>query len=297
MINVGIVGLDTSHPEKFASLLGERPDTTVSAVWDSGDVRSESYLNEFCTDHEAAKYTDPHSMIGEVDAVMVLTVDWMTHGPLAVPFLESGVPTLVDKPIAGTASTVDMIETAASAGNAPLVGGSAVPFHPDVARLVETDPETTFCVGYGDPFYYGVHLTDTVRRLTTDDWNRVEPVNDNGKMVTVHFDDGATASIQFDGSDEDGTFGFLTMGERTCTATVGNTESELNRMYDPYIDAFVEAARGNRDDCRQLVDASRLLIGVQTALESGSVVPREDETIALTKVPSEPFVANYEPYY
>lgn len=71
---------------------------------------------------------------------------------------------------------MDAIVEAARAGGAPLFGGSAVPFHPQF-DVLETLPErrTVYCVGYNDPFYYGCHLVDSVRRIVDSNWLEIEP--------------------------------------------------------------------------------------------------------------------------
>lgn len=298
MIEVGVLGLDTSHPEKFASVLADRDDATVAAVWDGGAVRDDGYVDSFADDHGAALYADPTAMTDAVDAAMVLTVDWSSHRPLAVPFLEAGVPTLIDKPIAGSAVDVAAIEAAAGRGGAPLFGGSAVPFHPAVTDLGEVDAETVFCSGFGDPFYYGAHLIDTVCVLVDADWARIEPLDGDGRVAAVRFEDGSTVTFDFDGSESDGTFAFLSVGDRTDAVTVQSTPAELDRMYGPFLDGFVAAARGERDERRRLTDGARLLLGIQAAFENGRTLRTGAVGgRAATVMDSAAFLDGYEPYY
>ncbi|WP_436925629.1 Gfo/Idh/MocA family protein [Halosimplex amylolyticum] len=299
MIEVGVLGLDTSHPEKFASLLADRDDATVAAVWDSGEVRDDAYADSFCANHGATRYADPQAMIDAVDAAMVLAVDWSLHRSMAVPFLEAGVPTMIDKPLAGSTGDVAAISAAAERSGAPLFGGSAVPFHPAIAKLGEMNADTVFCSGFGDPFYYGAHLIDTVRVLIDADWSRIEPLDSDGQVAAVQFEDGSTVTFDFDGSETDGTFAFLSVGERTDTVTIESTAAELERMYGPFLDGFLAAARGRRDDRRRLIDGARLLLGVQVAFEEARTVPPDEieaRSAAMT-IDSSPFLANYEPYY
>lgn len=299
MIEVGILGLDTSHPETFASILDDREGATVRAVWDGGEVRDESYAATFCDECDAIRYDEPHELIDEVDAIMTLTVDWSSHRSLAVPFLEAGIPTMIDKPLTGSVADVDAIEAAAKRGDAPLFGGSAVPFHPDAATVTELTPKTIFGSGYGDPFYYGVHLIDTVRLAVDADWTRVEPVDTTGQVVAVYFENGATATIHFDGPETDGTFSFLCVSDdETGVTEIESTVTELERMYDPFLDGFLETARGERDDRDRLVDGARLLLAVQETLETGEPFPPDEDVSATAPtVDSAAFLSTYEPYY
>lgn len=295
MIDIGLIGLDTSHPEAFARLLAARDDATVSAVWDDGTVRDDDYVRRFCDEHGATRYDDPTGMIGDVDAVMVLTVDWNTHRPLAVPFLEAGVPTFIDKPIAGRAEDVEAL--AAAAEGTSLFGGSAIPFHPRLADFpTDRTDGTVYCAGYNDPFYYGVHLTDTVRTLAADDWAVVTPQDRSDAVVDIEFRNGSRATLQLDGPDDDAAFGILDVRDRTRTARIGVDADEYDRMYDRFIDAFLETIRGERDDNARLLDAASLLLAVGTALETGEAVTPTTGVLEEFHVDGEEFLDDYAPY-
>ena len=89
MRKVGLIDLDTSHAEAFASVLDGADAAEVTAVRDGGRVRDEEYLQEFCDTYGATPVESPDGMVGDVDAVMVLTVDWDSHCELALPYLEA----------------------------------------------------------------------------------------------------------------------------------------------------------------------------------------------------------------
>ncbi|WP_122091209.1 Gfo/Idh/MocA family protein [Halalkalicoccus subterraneus] len=297
MINVGIIGLDTSHSEKFAELLSDRSDTTVRGVWDGGDVRSDAYTEAFCRDHRARRYDRPEEMIDHVDAVMVLTVDWDRHRPIAVRFLEAGVPTFVDKPIAGSIDDVEALRRTVERNGTPFYGGSAVPYHPSLAVMRGDDgTHDLFAAGYNDPFYYGVHITDTARTICGADWTRIVPV-DHGVATTVTFADGSSATLRFDGPTENPAFGVLDVGGTTRTARIDGTAEELDRMYDPFIETFVETARGDRDESDRLFDAATLLLGVQATLEFDVAVTPENPLLADVTHDGGSFTETYEPFY
>lgn len=295
---IGLVGLDSSHPEAFAAILSERDDATIAAVWDGGAVRSDEYAAEFCDRHGAIRYDDPAEMAGAVDGAMVLTVDWDTHASLAEPFLTAGLPTFVDKPLAGCLADVEAIADLARNSGAGLAGGSALPFHPAVSDLAAGEgPRTVYCAGYGDPFFYGVHPVDAVRSLVGVNWTSVDPRSEPGQAVSVRFVDGSVATLRFDGSGDDASFGVLSVGDRTRTAHVEGTEEELHRMYDPFIDAFVDVVEGRRDDRDRLVDGASLLLAVDAALESGNPVTPGSDAVAAVAKDGAAFLADYSPYY
>lgn len=296
MIEVGVLGLDTSHPESFAEIISETEDATVSAVWDAGDVREETYVRSFCEEHGAQRYDDLDAMVNDVDAAMVLTVDWETHVPLAERFLEAGVPTLVDKPLAGRKAEIDRLEAATA--ETPLFGGSAVPFHPSFDRLPHDGEERTlFAAGYNDYFYYRVHLSDTARLLADAAWESVEPTTGRGTTVRVTFADGTQAMLRYDGGPENDAFGVLDVADRTRTAEVLSGEDAFAELYDPYLGAFLDTARGNRDDTDRVLDSAALALAVETALDNECRITPESRAFAEFRIEAEPFVADYSPYY
>lgn len=296
MIEVGVLGLDTSHPTSFAEVLSETEDATITAVWDSGDVREDAYVQSFCEEYGARRYADPAEMVDAVDAAMVLTVDWETHVPLAESFLEAGVPTLVDKPLAGHVAAVDRLEAAAS--DTRLFGGSAVPFHPTLTRLPRGGADRTlYAAGYNDYFYYRVHLSDTVRLLADARWEAVEPTSGPGSSIRVTFANGTHSVARYDGGREDGAFGVLDVTDRARTVEVPGDEDTLAELYDPYVGAFLDVVRGRRDDTARVLDSARLALAVEAALDDGHRVTPDSAVLADVYADADSFVADYEPYY
>lgn len=294
---IGIVGLDTSHSEHFAEILTNEPETTVEGIWDGGDVRSKSYVSEFCRSNDAERYEQPEALADDVDAAMVLTVNWDQHRPMAETFLRAGVPTFVDKPLAGSVADVDAIRTVAHETDTPLFGGSAVPFHPSIDDMRADDgPHDLFTAGYNDPFYYGVHLTDTARRICGSDWELVEPTP-HRNTVTVTFAGRSGATLRLDGPTEDAAFGILDVGSVVRTARIGSSERELQRMYDPFLNAFLEAVKGEWDDTDTLCDAATLLLAVQAAMAAQEPIEPDSPSLYEFHEDGDSFVDGYEPLY
>ena len=76
------------------------------------------------------------AMSWEPDAVLVANAA-STHAATAVPFAASGVPVLVEKPIATTLDDADDMIAAARAGGAPFMVGYNLRFHPPLVRLTD----------------------------------------------------------------------------------------------------------------------------------------------------------------
>ena len=306
MTAIGILGLDTSHGEAFAEILSSTIESAecgekgpeITAVWDSNAVRDDEYVDAFAADVGARRYDDPAAMVGAVDAAMVLTVDWDRHVSLALPFLNAGLPTLIDKPIAGTLKEIAHLER--EAGDTPVYGGSAVPYHPAFRRLPNAARgRTLFVAGYNDFFYYRTHTVDAARRVVGADWTRVSPCStDDVSTVRVTFADGTTAVLRFDGPTESGTFGALDVADRTRAVELQAGERTHREMYEAFLGEFLAVCRGTTAaPTNSVLDGARLLLGAETALETGRTITRTDPALADLDRPSAPFVADYEPYY
>ena len=296
MFEVGVLGLDTSHAASFADVLSESKDATVAAVWDSGDVRDDTYVQSFCEEYDARRCQDPFTMVEAVDAAMVLGVDWEQHVPLAELFLDAGVPTLIDKPLAGCLDAVNRLEAAAD--DTPLFGGSAVPFHPRLANLPKGGTKRTlYAAGYNDYFYYRVHLTDTVRFLADSPWETVEPTSEPGTTLRVTFENGMHAMLRYDGGRGDGAFGVLDVTDQARTVELPSDEATLAEMYGPYVAAFLDSIGDRRDDTPRLLDSAQLALAIEATIDHGRQVTRRSSSLTDIHIDATSFIADYEPYY
>jgi len=294
MIDIGILGLDTSHAESFAETISARDDVTLSGVWDNGDVRDATYARDFCADYGAVQFDEPASMIGEIDAAMVLTVDWDMHTPLATEFLANDVPTLIDKPIAGNTGDLSEIEATGTA----VFGGSAVPYHECFEQLPQNGTDRTlYAAGYNDYFYYHVHLIDTIRMLAGANWQRVSEGPEPGTTVDIDFKNGTYATLRFDGSSEASTFSVLDIGKTTETVEIESTPETLRNMYESYIQTFLAVVKGGRDVTDRVLDSARLTLAVEAAIENDGPIVPGCERLDRFEIRSEDFIDEYSPYY
>lgn len=295
MDNIGIVGLDTSHGEAYAEAIESHPDLSLSTIWDDRTIRNDEYVAEFCANHDVNEVERPTEMVDQIDGVMILSVDWNRHRDLAVPFLERGVPTAIDKPVAGSLTDLEAIEDAST--DVPLFGGSAVPYVSKLEAIEVTADRTLAAVGYNDPFYYGVHLVDTVCSLVDGRWSSVSTTDDPGTTVDVTFEDGSFATLRLDSPTDASTFSFLTLENDPTVVTVESTPEEMRRMYRNYVDAFHRVIVGELDVTDRVLTAGSLLLAVQAALDGGGRITPESDGLKSISIDSGEFVESYAPYY
>lgn len=306
MHEIGLLGLDSVHADTFARVLWKYHDARVTAVWDGGAVRDEEHFSEFCSRYGADGYETPEAMIDDVDAAIVSTLNWDTHVDLAIPFLEAGIPTLVDKPIAGNVPDIETMSESSEAGGAVFFGGSAIPYQYEMQNLSDGVPNRTIhCSSYRGSIRYGPHAIDPIRKLVGANWTSVETIPAPGKSVAVQFENGSYATVRFDGPMADAGFGYLDIGDRMDVITIRSfspslpnaDERDRELIYRAYLGRFLDNIDGIHSDSDWLFDSAKLLIAAQTALKHDDRIDRGDKRIRSFDRSGAELLRDYVPPY
>lgn len=161
-MKIGIVDLDTSHPQNWIPILRDLGHEVVG-VWDGGAVHPREYVFRFTREREIpCLYEDLSEMASQVDCAIIHGCDWDTHVAKARPFVVAGKSVLLDKPVAGKFADLEQIRAWATEG-ARITGGSSLRFCYEaqewLARPVaERGTPHTALAGCGvDEFNYGIH--------------------------------------------------------------------------------------------------------------------------------------------
>ncbi len=169
-MRIGIVDLDTSHPQNWIPIERELGHQVVG-LWDGGAVHPPDYVAQFAATHQVPQvYAQLEDMVDEVDCAIIHSCDWDTHVDKARPFVAAGKAVLIDKPMVGNPRDVQQLLDWAAAG-ARVAGGSSLRFTREVsAYLAEPVAERgqvhTAFVGCGtDEFNYGVHAYSLLSSL------------------------------------------------------------------------------------------------------------------------------------
>jgi len=130
---IGVGALGKHHARLLASL----PGVSLAAVVDINRARAE----EIAAAHGTRPLFDAGQLDGQIDAVTI-AVPTEAHARIAGPFLDAGIPVLVEKPIARTVEEADAMIAAAAGRGAALAVGHTERFNPAVAaaRQVLVDP-------------------------------------------------------------------------------------------------------------------------------------------------------------
>ena len=134
-------------------------------------------------------------MVEAVDAVLIARDDPESHAALAQPFLDAGMPVLVDKPLAATESDLAFFADQARAGRL-IMSCSSMRYAPEVRVLKEAAAtlgpvRLVAAVGVKDWVSYGVHVLEAICTVLDD------PRAHRVRLDSFGYGD--VAEIEFDG--------------------------------------------------------------------------------------------------
>lgn len=137
-VRIGVIGvghLGQHHARLLASMQG----VELVGICDINRARADEIGAKF----GAPALGDSRDLLGRVDAVTV-AVPTVAHLDVALPFLQAGVATLIEKPIAPSVADADRLVDAAERGGAMLATGHTERFNPAVAAALPIISEPRF---------------------------------------------------------------------------------------------------------------------------------------------------------
>jgi predicted dehydrogenase len=219
-LKLGMVGLDTSHATAFTELInraevpGHVPGGKVVAAFkaSSADIpesvaRLEEYTTKLPQEFGVKMAGSIEELCGQVDAVLIESVDGRPHLEQARKVIAAHKPVFVDKPIGGSLrDAVEIFRLAKEAG-VPVFTASAYRYYDSMVELRKADVgEIRSAISYGpahleehhpDLFWYGIHPTEalftalgrgceTVVRTHTADTDVVTGTWSGGRLGVLH---------------------------------------------------------------------------------------------------------------
>jgi predicted dehydrogenase len=262
---IGVGHLGRHH----ARILSGLPDATLVGV---ADVKPDRAA-EIAASCQTTAFTDYHDLIGRVDAVSI-AVPTQSHLEVAAPFLDRGIPVLVEKPLARSVEEADRLIALAAARGTVLAVGHTERFNPAVAaaarhlshpKFVEvhrlgTFPERSLDIDV--VFDLMIHDLDIVLSLVGGEVASIEAV---GVPVLTGRVDIANARLRFDSG---------------CIANL--TASRISRDRVRKIRFFQRDAYLSIDYAAQEVEMYRLVRGdgARPGIEGGKLEVTREEPLA-----------------
>ncbi|MEX2288640.1 MAG: Gfo/Idh/MocA family oxidoreductase [Planctomycetaceae bacterium] len=272
MLRLGIVDFDSSHSIEFTQRfnhVGVDADQWVDGArvelgWPGDSQMAPERIAGFT--QQVARcgvrlVDSPAEMLGQIDGVLVLSLCGSAHLERVRPFLETGVPSYVDKPFACSyADALEMVRLAQK-HETVLFNSSALPYAEEIERFrsQQADHGTLHGVvscgpagrAAGNPglFHYGVHATSILFALMGQGCDRV---------VTTYSVDAEVVT----GIWRDGRIGTVRGNRRGSTAYSFLAFCERGVIHQP-----VSSRYAYRNLCRKIVESfSRRKADVPIAL-------------------------------
>jgi hypothetical protein len=161
-MRIGIVDLDTSHPENWVPIERQLGHEVVG-VWDGGTVYPGGYAEKFAAEHAIpCVFSSIEQMVDEVDCAIIHSCDWDTHVEKARPFVEAGKSVFIDKPLAGNLRDLNQLRRWVAQG-VRITGGSSLKFCAETRSWLAMPasergtPHTVLCGCGVDDFNYAIH--------------------------------------------------------------------------------------------------------------------------------------------
>ncbi len=178
MKKIVILGCENSHADTFLRLIAENPkykDVEVVGVYsdeaDSAKKLSETYSVKIMSTFDEA--------VGQVDGVIVTARHGDNHYKYAKPYIPSGVPMFIDKPITVKEEEAILLAKECKAAGVRVTGGSSVVYERAVQALKAEREEDaggktlgglvrcpiSLRNAYGDFFFYSEHLVGVMSEI------------------------------------------------------------------------------------------------------------------------------------
>ena len=138
VVRIGVIGVGHLG-QHHARLLASMDGVEVVGICDINRPRAD----EIGAKVGVPVFADACELLGRVEAVTV-AVPTVAHVDVALPFLQSGVATLIEKPIAPSVADADRLVEAAERGGAMLATGHTERFNPAVAAALPLISEPRF---------------------------------------------------------------------------------------------------------------------------------------------------------
>ena len=207
-IKFGVIGagkIGTFHTRTLAKMKG----VTLVGVCDPDVMRAQ----KLAWAHNCTPYTKPEELVGQVDAVIVAAPTQLHH-QIGMYFLEHGVHTLVEKPIAVTMEEARDLIQAAKRHNLVLQVGHVERFNPAVVEAVKYIKDPRFITITRQGPYDGrmanisvvldlmIHDIDLLYTIVPSEVVHVDAVglsvfspHEDIANVRLHFANGAVADV------------------------------------------------------------------------------------------------------
>lgn len=219
---IGLVGLDSSHCVDFTELLNNTghvfhvPGGRVTAAFKGGSPdmelssgRIEGFTNRLKEQYAIRLVDDLETLVDQVDAVLITSVDGRAHLDQFAAIAAAGKPVFVDKPLATQSGEAAKLLGLAKRYRVPMMCSSSLRYSEGLIAACAEAKEQSPVFGadcYGpmklEPqlpgwFWYGVHMVDMLYAVMGTGCEQVTAVkNDDSDLVLGEWKDGRVGVLR-----------------------------------------------------------------------------------------------------
>ena len=201
MYKIAILGCENSHANLFIDFINkDYPDVEVVGVY-SDEKEAAQKLNEKYGVYVAENYDE---FVGKIDGLVIVARHGAKHYEFAKPYLKSGIPMFIDKPIVNREEDALALREELIANNVKVCGGTVCKFAPLVKELKKVAAEKPYgkIYGgllratinmhneYGGLYFYAQHIVQVMAEIFGYYPNSVQSF-ENGDVINtiVRYDD------------------------------------------------------------------------------------------------------------
>ncbi len=209
-LTLGIIGAENSHTTGFGRLFNidkKFPGVELKYVWGETDEFAKAAMEKGNIPNQVK---DPKEMMGKIDALIVDHRHPKYHLDAAWPFVESGIPTFVDKPFCYRAEKGKEFLQMAKKTGTPVTSFSSIAQSSatfDMMEQLKSMDKITQVVRtgtadldskYGGIFFYGVHIVQPLMYMFGEDIEEVRiSRNGNTGNASLRYTSGLFATLIF----------------------------------------------------------------------------------------------------
>ena len=197
MYKIAILGCENSHANKFLNYVIKEslyPDIEIAGVWSDEPDAVKKLVDEY----GVYAMTSPDEFVGKIDGLVITARRGSDHYRLAAPYIPTGIPMFIDKPITSNPREAVEFMKALKSSGVKVTGGSSLIHTEAVAELKEaiTREENGACLGgfmraplqpnspYDGFYFYCMHLLQSMQEVFGYYPDSVKAFV-NGKVITV----------------------------------------------------------------------------------------------------------------
>lgn len=246
----------------------------VTHIWTQDRKISEQVAGASLIENVVDDITD---LIGAVDAVLLARDDGETHLRMAAPFIEAGMPILIDKPLTDNVEDLRQFVGYYEAGK-PIMSCSSVRYSNAIRETKGKLGRVLTAHAITGKYWrtYGIHVVEGICTVMGAGVESIQNVGRQGEeIVHVQYADGRHAVVQTF-SNIQYAMHWAFYGDKACKViTKGDAYSSFRNMLVDFV-KMLKTAKSPLN-WRETVEMAKIIVAATVSLQENNRVVRLDE--------------------